>query len=159
MAQHGSRHVPSVVSGLVESGSVLEVVRAVNDRRLRVLVVEDEGLIRWAVAEALTGGGHTVLEACNAEEARRTLSGVRPPVDIVLLDYRLPDSSDLDLLRDIRRLSPRSAVVMMTAFGARDLSAAAVELGAHSVIDKPFDLHGLELLLRTALHDSSPAAA
>lgn len=87
------------------------------------------------------------------------LSTVADPIDVVLLDYRLPDSNDLELLRDIRRLRPESAVVMMTAYGARDLTAPALELGAHSVIDKPFDLHGLELLLRKAMHDSSPAAA
>lgn len=144
---------------LFNAGPLLEVSRAVSDRGLRVLVVEDERLIRWAVGEALAGGGHTVLEASDGASAKRTLSTVVEPIDVVLLDYRLPDSNDLELLRDIRRLSPRSAVVMMTAYRARDLTAAALELGAHSVIDKPFDLYSLDLLLRKATQDSAVAAA
>ena len=115
-----------------------------------MLVVEDEGLIRWAVGETLTHEGHTVVQACDARSAREILRTTDEPIDAALLDYRLPDSRDLELLRDVRRLSPRTAVVMMTAYGEPELTADARQLGAFAVIDKPFELHRLDPLLREA---------
>ena len=118
--------------------------------RLRVLVVEDEPLIRWSIAETLAREGHTVLEAENAASAIRTLSDMPEPADVVLLDYRLPDSNDLSLLATVRRLAPHSAVVMMTAYGTPDVTSGALELGAYGVVDKPFDMHDLGPMLLDA---------
>ena len=119
-------------------------------RQLRVLVVEDEALIRWSIAETLAHGGHTVLEAGSASMAVRALENTPDPVDVVLLDYRLPDSNDLGLLADIRRRVPESAVVMMTAYGTPEVTRGALELGAYRVVNKPFDMHGLESLVLEA---------
>ncbi len=112
--------------------------------RLRVLVVEDELLIRWSIAETLARIGHTVIEADSAQSAVRALKETTAPVDVILLDYRLPDSNDLSLLVTVRRLAPRSAVVMMTVYGTPDLKKGALDLGAYDVVDKPFDMQDLE---------------
>jgi DNA-binding NtrC family response regulator len=119
-------------------------------RHLRVLVVEDEALIRWSIAETLAHGGHTVVEAGTASTAMRAMRDARDPIDVVLLDYRLPDSDDLGLLASIRRLMPHSAVVMMTAFGTPEVMKGALELGAWRVVNKPFDMHRLEELVLEA---------
>lgn len=118
--------------------------------RLLVLVVEDEPLIRWSIAETLARMGHTVVEAGDAESAIRVLSSMPEPADIVLLDYRLPDSNDFQLLATIRRLTPRSVVVMMTAHGSADVTSGALELGAYGVMAKPFEMHDLEPMLLDA---------
>ncbi len=117
---------------------------------LRVLVIDDEPLIRWSIVEALRAKGHLVREAFDAASARHTLVADDAPLDVVLLDLRLPDSCDLSLLEDIRRLKPHSAVVIMTAHGGREIIDRARELGAFAVIDKPFDVNGVEPLLRAA---------
>ena len=117
---------------------------------LRVLVVDDEPLIRWSVTETLAAAGHRVFEAGDAASTRHLLDHLDAPPDVVLLDYRLPDSDDLSLLSDVRRLSPGSAVVMMSAHGAPDVAAAAAALGAHGMIDKPFDVASIDTLLREA---------
>ena len=117
---------------------------------LRVLVVEDEDLIRWSISETLAHEGHTVLEASDASSAVRTLTETRDPIDVVLLDFRLPDSDDLQLLANVRRLRPESAVVMMTAFGAPDVTRRALDLGAYRVVNKPFDMQALEPLILEA---------
>lgn len=117
---------------------------------LRVLVVEDEALIRWSIAETLVHAGHTVVEASNATMAVQALTETREPIDVVLLDYRLPDSSDLALLASVRQLRPESAVVMMTAYGTPEVTKGALELGAHRVVSKPFDMHTLESLVLDA---------
>jgi two-component system nitrogen regulation response regulator GlnG len=122
----------------------------VDKRALRVLVVEDERLIRWAIGETLTAKGHIVVEACDAASARQVMRDATSPVDVVLLDYRLPDSNDFRLLDDLHRLSPVSVVVIMTAQNDPELTAAALDHGARRVLDKPFDLTTLDAAVRDA---------
>jgi len=124
-----------------------------TDRHLRILVVEDEALIRWSIAETLGQEGHTVMEADDAASAVRALEDADGDIDVVLLDYRLPDSNDLGLLANVRRLRPRSAVVMMTAYGTPEVTEGALALGAYRVVGKPFDMHGLGSLVAAA-HDA-----
>ena len=123
-----------------------------TNEQLRILVVEDETLIRWSIAETLTQDGHTVMEAANAAAAVKTLEETSEDIDVVLLDFRLPDSNDLGLLADVRRLQPQSAVVMMTAYGTPEVTAGALALGAYRVVGKPFDMGGLESLVIEAHH-------
>lgn len=117
---------------------------------LRVVVIEDEPLIRWSITETLERMGHTVIEAVDAESGIRMLGELAEPADVVLLDYRLPDSNDLSLLATIRKLTPTTAVLMMTAYGTPDLTRGALELGAYGVVNKPFDMHDLEPMLLNA---------
>lgn len=117
---------------------------------LRVLVVDDEALIRWAVAETLTQAGHQVVEARDGGSALHALTDASQPIDVVLLDLRLPDCADLTLLSRIRRQSPDSAVVMMTAHTTPELAAEARALGVYDVMAKPFDVNGCERVLRQA---------
>ena len=114
---------------------------------MRVLVVEDELLIRWSIVETLAQAGCIVSEAVDGATAIQALSASDQAVDAVVLDYRLPDSNDLALLARIRQLSPRSAVVMMTAFGTPEVVQRARDLGVYRVIDKPFEMHDLKSLL------------
>jgi DNA-binding NtrC family response regulator len=114
---------------------------------LRVLVVDDESLIRWAVSETLTQAGHDVVQATDAATALQAVGGTPEPFDVVLLDFRLPDSDDLSLLQRIRRLTPATAVVMMTAHGTTQMVTDAKALGAYDVIAKPFDVVSIPRML------------
>src|SRR5262245_57204309 len=100
---------------------------------LHVLIVDDEPLIRWPMAETLAHSGHHVSEAGDGKSAMREVSEGVPP-DVILLDFRLPDSNDLLLLERIRHAVPTSAVVMMTAFGTPEVVAGALRLGALRVV-------------------------
>src|SRR3982751_6633087 len=99
-----------------------------NPAALRVLVVDDEPLIRWSVAETLSDRGYQVVETGDACGARSAVDDVM--FDVVLLDYRLPDSDDLGLLASIRHAVPGAQVIMMTAFGKPEVLRGALELGA-----------------------------
>ena len=123
-----------------------------NLRALRVLVVEDELLIRWAIAETLAQAGHTVIEAQDGASAIRALKNDAEGIDAVVLDYRLPDSNDLALLAAVRGLSPGSALVLMTAFGTPEVVKGALDLGVNHVLHKPFEMHDLKSLLEEACH-------
>jgi DNA-binding NtrC family response regulator len=109
-----------------------------NSSPPRVLVVDDEPLIRWSLAELFTDVGYDVAEASDGASALMQVSDGEA-FDAIVLDYRLPDSNDLFLLEQIRVLQPQAAVVMMTAFGTQEITAAALKLGAH-VVAKPFDV-------------------
>jgi DNA-binding NtrC family response regulator len=111
-----------------------------KDSSLRILVVEDELLIRWSIVETLGQNGHTVLEADTAAAAVVALQEGTEPIDVVLLDFRLPDSNDLTLLQNIRLLAPHAAVILMTAYGTPDVMRSALEQGAWCVMNKPFDM-------------------
>jgi DNA-binding NtrC family response regulator len=117
---------------------------------LSVLVVDDEMLIRWSISEALMATGHNVVEAGSAQGALEALASTREPIDVVLLDYRLPDSNGLGLLATIRQTLPESAVVLMTAYGTPEVTRDALSLGVYRVLDKPFDMHGVDSLVRNA---------
>ena len=119
-------------------------------KSLRVLIVEDETLIRWALVETLTEAGHTVLQAIDAATALHAIDQESEPIDVVLLDFRLPDSDDLSLVERIRQQTPSSAIVMMTAFGTSQMTADARRLGVFDVIAKPFDVAAVAGLLAEA---------
>jgi DNA-binding NtrC family response regulator len=121
---------------------------------LRVLVVDDEPLIRWSLAETLGDCGHEVSEAADGREAVEAVAGAERPIDVVLLDYRLPDSNNFQLLSTIRRLAPSAAIVMMTAHGTSSIEGA-LELGAYTVVSKPFEVHEMARLVIEAYQAAS----
>jgi DNA-binding NtrC family response regulator len=84
------------------------------------------------------------------------MNGPPGPIDVVLLDLRLPDSNDLGLLGEIRRRMPRSAVVMMTAYATPEVVQGALEQGAYCVVSKPFDMNDVDVLVRNAHRAGRP---
>lgn len=111
-----------------------------------VLVVDDERLVRWAVAETLGARGYEVSEASDAKSALRALRAPGRLADLVLLDLFLPDSCDLGVLTFIRRYAPSIPVILMTAFATPDIIERALAVGA-LVITKPFDMDNLAALI------------
>lgn len=120
-----------------------------------VLVVDDEALIRWSLAEMLGERGYVVTEAADGRMAVAAIESAAEPFDVVLLDYRLPDSADLRLLATVRRLTPASQVIMMTAHSSPELAQGAAALGAYRVISKPFEVESLAALVNQARVEGS----
>lgn len=116
---------------------------------LRILVVDDERLVRWSVAETLTARGYEVVEASDARSAMQEF-GAGDTTDLVLLDLRLPDADDLRVLARMRQKAPATPVIVMTAFATREIIEEAAALGA-PVIGKPFDLNDLAADVERAL--------
>jgi DNA-binding NtrC family response regulator len=116
-----------------------------------VLVVDDELLIRWALREALEEKGYVVAEAADAAAARRAIEDRGAPPNAVVLDYRLPDSNDLGLLRTIRHEAPATPVIVMTAFSSVEMLQGAIDLGVYRVVSKPFEVQQMVDLVGVAL--------
>lgn len=115
-----------------------------------VLIVDDEPRHCQSLHEYLTGaGGHRVRVAGSAERAFELAA--EGPVDLILLDIRLPGMDGLTALGRLRALAPDAPVVIMTAFGTLDTAAAAVRAGVFEYLVKPFSLAELKAVLARAL--------
>jgi DNA-binding NtrC family response regulator len=101
-----------------------------------LLVVDDEPLKRATLQIELSGAGYTVLEAPDAMSASKTIE--TRPVDAVITDVRMPEVDGIQLLEMIKSRSPRTHVILMTAYGTVDAAVEAIKRGAYDYITKPF---------------------
>jgi DNA-binding NtrC family response regulator len=113
-----------------------------------VLVVDDEPLIRWSLVNRLREEGYRAIEAGTAGEA---VAQQRDGVDLVLLDYALPDATGLDVLKQIKESDPDTLVIMLTANTEVGVAVDAMKAGAFHYANKPFDLDEVMLLVDKAL--------
>jgi CheY-like chemotaxis protein len=113
----------------------------------RVLVADDDSLMRWCVRETLSAGGCAVGEAASGREALQAFRDWTEPVDVVVLDYGLPDTWDLDLVSAIRRMFPDCRIILMTADPFPELTRRALALGVAAVLSKPFEMSQLAALV------------
>ena len=115
----------------------------------RILVVDDEKLIRWSVGERLQRGGYEVLSAESGEEALEVLAA--QPLDLMLLDVRLPGIDGLATLQQALGQSPELAVLMMSAHSTVDIAVEAMKHGAIDFLVKPFPFQALDAAVEHAL--------
>jgi DNA-binding NtrC family response regulator len=115
----------------------------------RILVVDDEANICWALKAELTAEGYTVDVAANGPEALDHIRKARP--DLVLCDIRLPGMSGIDLLDRLREAAPAVPVILMTAYGDLDAAVGAMHKGAYEYLHKPLDLDQVKKTIVQAL--------
>jgi two-component system response regulator AtoC len=118
----------------------------------KILVVDDEPLIRWTLNEALRSWGYEPLEAGTVAGALSSFEADRPVA--VLLDINLPDGSGLDALRELKARAPQAVVIMITANVLVDDTIAALRGGAYDFIGKPVNLNELQVTIRNGLEAS-----
>lgn len=116
----------------------------------QVLVVDDERLIRWSLSAKLRDDGYGVAEAADGRSAVAAVES-GPAPDVVLLDYRLPDVEGFQLLATLVSMLPAGRVVLMTAHGAPEVQAGALASGAARVVQKPFVLEEMAVLVSQEL--------
>jgi DNA-binding NtrC family response regulator len=116
-----------------------------------VLIVDDESLARWSVSETLRDCGYQVIAAADASAAMRAMAGPGKPPDVVLLDLKLPDSSDFGVLSAMQRLSPATKIILITAHGSAEIFDEAHKRGAFASLDKPVEMSDLPSLVARAL--------
>jgi DNA-binding NtrC family response regulator len=115
----------------------------------RVLVVDDEKLIRWSVAERLQRDGYEVLSAESGEQALEMLAAAPP--DLMLLDVRLPGIDGVQTLQRALSLHPDLAVLMMSAHSTVDIAVDAMKHGAVDFLVKPFPFQALDAAVERAI--------
>jgi len=113
-----------------------------------LLVVDDDGLIRWSLRTKLQQADYRVLEAGTGDEGWQHFER---GVDLVLLDHRLPDMEGLELLRRMMAVDPEVPVIMLTAFSSVEQAVEAMKVGAHHYAPKPFEPDEILLVVERAL--------
>ena len=117
--------------------------------RIRVLVVDDEEGIRFALKSFLEAKGYAVSLAASCGEAEKVFS--LTPVDLVVLDYSLPDGNGVDLLVRLRKMDAFVPVIMLTAHGSIELAVRAMQQGMDQFLVKPVDLPSLGAVMEKVL--------
>jgi two-component system response regulator AtoC len=116
-----------------------------------VLVVDDEADIRSALSSELVNHGYQVLSASDGKEAITTLAGKR--IDVVLLDINMPKADGFEVLEFIKDKSPRSKVIMLSAFADLNNVFKSKQLEAKDFIPKPYSLDDVLTAIKRALND------
>ncbi len=115
----------------------------------RILIVDDEDLIRWSLQQKLTNWGYRALEAPDGNTAIELAETESP--DLILLDIQLPDKNGLEVLRAVRETNPRVVVIIMTAYGVLEDAVEALRLGAYDFVSKPLNFEELKATIQNAL--------
>jgi two-component system response regulator PilR (NtrC family) len=115
----------------------------------RILVVDDEQSMRELLAIMLKKEGFEVVTAESRAVAAAVLG--QGPVGMVITDVKLPDGDGIEILRHVKAASPETVVIVMTAYGSTETAVAALKLGAHDYVQKPFDVDELKIVVRNAL--------
>ncbi len=118
-------------------------------QRPNILVVDDEPLMRMSISDALKDEGYRVVVTGLGREGIGLIK--EGGVDVVITDLRLPDTDGLDVLKQCRRLSPETKVILITAHGSVDTAVEAMRAGAYDYIIKPFSMTELLLVIERVL--------
>jgi len=118
----------------------------------RILVVDDEYLIRWTLQQNLEKEGYQVILAESGEEALVKLEGEAP--DLVLLDIKLPGMDGFEVLEKMLRIDRDIVPIMITAYEDVERVVRAIRLGAFDYITKPFDFDKVRLSIQKAFEAS-----
>ncbi len=115
----------------------------------RILVVDDEFSVRDSLSNWFRKDGYQVRAVGNATDALRALQD--EPLDVALLDIKMPGMDGMELQEHIHRIDPQIAVIMITAFASVDTAVRALKQGAFDYVTKPIDPDELSHLVRRAL--------
>ena len=118
-------------------------------QQYRILIADDEDVIRFVLHEALQKEGYEIEEAAHGEEA--VLKVRNTSFDLVILDIKMPRMDGIEALKEIQKIDPGMPVVMITAYGNSKIAMQAVREGAYDYFNKPFDVNEIRIVIKRAL--------
>jgi two-component system response regulator AtoC len=119
----------------------------------KIMIVDDERLVRWSLRQKCEEWGYYVIEADSGEPALKLAQHESP--DLVLLDVRMPDLTGIEVLDQLKKSGDARAVIMITADPQLDDVKAALKLGAYDFVGKPVDFDELRVTIKNALEATS----
>ena len=121
--------------------------------RKKILIVDDEKLVRWALARKCAECGYQSVEAADGEEALSVLQNESP--DAILLDVHLPGQSGIEVLEKLKQSGETRTVIMMTADPQLEDVKTALRLGAYDFVSKPINYEELGVTLQNEIGRAS----
>ena len=122
-----------------------------SNGKTNVLVVDDLRSMRLTLGGILEDGGHNVVTVENGYQA---IEAVRKAhFDVIFMDIKMPGINGVQTFREVKKIDPKTTVIMMTAYSAEDLVKEALEEGAYAVIYKPFDIERVIAIIEELLHE------
>ncbi|NLN59583.1 MAG: sigma-54-dependent Fis family transcriptional regulator [Deltaproteobacteria bacterium] len=122
------------------------------DKGRRILIVDDDPSMRLALSETLESCGYEVESADNGSEALKKFQG--RPFEVVVTDMRMPRMGGMEVLKGVKKISPRTPVILITAYGTVSTAVEAMKEGASEFIMKPFSLDDLQGVVKNVLANS-----
>jgi len=119
----------------------------------RILVIDDEERMCWALERALSHEGYHVVTATRGLQGIEMALEAEPST--VILDLKMPDIDGIEVLKRLKKINPNIPVIMITAHGTIDTAIEAMKIGATDYITKPFKLDELKVQVKQALHLSN----
>lgn len=118
--------------------------------KTNIMVVDDLKSSRLTLGGILEDEGHNVVLAENGYQAIEAAKQV--PFDLIFMDIKMPGINGVQTFREVKKINPQAAVIMMTAYSVEDLIREALEEGAYAVVYKPFDIENIVSIIDAALH-------
>jgi DNA-binding NtrC family response regulator len=112
---------------------------------LKILVIDDEKLIRWSFEKQFSSKGYKVITAESGEEGIQLFETLYP--DIVFIDNKLPKMGGLEVISKIKSIDEDVAIIFMTAYGSIDTAVKAMKLGAIEYVNKPFSFEEIDIII------------
>jgi two-component system response regulator AtoC len=112
---------------------------------MKILIIDDEQLIRWSLEKHYSSLGYKVYTADTGEEGIRQFSLYSP--DVVFVDNRLPQMQGLEVISKIKSINEEAMIVFMTAYGSIETAVKAMKLGASEYVNKPFSFHETDIVI------------
>jgi len=125
----------------------------INLDKAKILVIDDEKLLRWSLQQNLSKEGFNVITAENGSKGLDLFFEEQP--DITLLDVHLPDVSGINILENIKKENRDAITIMITAFGDIQTAVKTIKIGAYDFVEKPFNMDKLKILIGKAVETVS----
>lgn len=120
-----------------------------SDERVRILVVDDEEMIREMLFDMLSNTGYKVKTAIDGQDAISQIEN--EPFEIVITDLRMPGIGGIELLQHVQKINPDICVLIITAYSTVESAVSAMKLGAYDYICKPFELTEMKIVIERAV--------
>ncbi|MDA8168218.1 MAG: response regulator [Nitrospiraceae bacterium] len=124
-----------------------------NKRDFRILVVDDDDIVREVISSILSKEGYAVIPAKDGLEAIKNL--MSDDISMVITDFKMPRADGLDVLKNAMRINRNIAVVILTAYGTLDGALEAIAAGAYDYLTKPFKVQEVIIVVEKAFQRMS----
>ena len=124
-----------------------------TNNKKNILIVDDDTSMRTALSESLESCGYSVESADNGYDALKKFK--EQPFEVVITDMRMPQMGGMDVLKSVKKMSPHTPVIVITAYGTVSTAVEAMKEGAAEFIMKPFSIDDLQIVVRNVLASAS----